>query len=738
MIVLDLSILNQKGTPMFYSDIFANRPAFGVVGRIFISTDTSQIFRDTGTTWSLIADGTGVTTNIYNSDGTLTAARTLNTAGHNLTFEGGSNTLRFRMSADNNIPRILSFATSDVARWAIRIDGNETGSNSGANFAIRRYNDAGTFIDAPLEINRANGRSQFTNTETATASGWYNGISSVSNVTIPANITFDNGGGAGSIGGQCFQYFNGNARFQPDTTPSNINARNIVSFVNNGSTITIDQGSQGQIRTFSAISGGIFTYNSNAGTITHAAGLQIYDPARVFTSTVTQVNNYYGILINNASARTALTYTNRWGVYQEGSLDNNYFAGKVLIGTSVVGTEALKVTGTASISSSITANSFVKSGATSSQILAGDGSVITAGSGITISGGTISAAAGGNNIYNTDGTLTANRTLTQGGFNLTFTGSTFTNRFTAAGRLLLGTTTESTYILDVVGDQRASGAMTAQFGNFGSNTGNANFAIFCSGRLRVTNNLESSSSCGFAGTGVIGGVGFGTALNNGIFAGATATTFIYPLGNSTSAFIGSRLSSVRNFLGTAAKPAIYEFTVNTDTGVITTIDNIISNPNFAFLQIRAGYITTNTSSGEVMAVVRNAGTIDDANARVFTYIGNDIRPIYNTGLSNATMRGYYYNPTLNVNPLVHIAFENTTGNVLLGTTSGSVGIGANANINPSSILHITSTTKGFLPPRMTTAQKTAIATPAAGLVVYDTDLAKLCVYTTAWETITSV
>lgn len=56
----------------------------------------------------------------------------------------------------------------------------------------------------------------------------------------------------------------------------------------------------------------------------------------------------------------------------------------------------------------------------------------------------------------------------------------------------------------------------------------------------------------------------------------------------------------------------------------------------------------------------------------------------------------------------------------------------------SSILQANSTTKGFLPPRMTTTQKNAIVTPAAGLVVYDTNLAKLCVYTTAWETITSI
>lgn len=57
----------------------------------------------------------------------------------------------------------------------------------------------------------------------------------------------------------------------------------------------------------------------------------------------------------------------------------------------------------------------------------------------------------------------------------------------------------------------------------------------------------------------------------------------------------------------------------------------------------------------------------------------------------------------------------------------------------SALLNLVSTTKGFLPPRMTTTQKNAIATPAAGLVVYDTTLNKLCVRTAAaWETITSI
>ena len=70
-------------------------------------------------------------------------------------------------------------------------------------------------------------------------------------------------------------------------------------------------------------------------------------------------------------------------------------------------------------------------------------------------------------------------------------------------------------------------------------------------------------------------------------------------------------------------------------------------------------------------------------------------------------------------------------------STGNVGIGATANA--SAILDAQSTTKGVRMPNMTTTQKNAIASPAAGLMVFDTTLAKLCVYSgTAWETITSI
>ena len=75
---------------------------------------------------------------------------------------------------------------------------------------------------------------------------------------------------------------------------------------------------------------------------------------------------------------------------------------------------------------------------------------------------------------------------------------------------------------------------------------------------------------------------------------------------------------------------------------------------------------------------------------------------------------------------------------IIANSVGDVGIGTVAP-NASAILDVQSTTKGVRMPNMTTVQKNAIVTPAAGLMVFDTTLSKLCVYTgAAWETITSI
>ena len=75
--------------------------------------------------------------------------------------------------------------------------------------------------------------------------------------------------------------------------------------------------------------------------------------------------------------------------------------------------------------------------------------------------------------------------------------------------------------------------------------------------------------------------------------------------------------------------------------------------------------------------------------------------------------------------------------MVIKETSGNVGINGDPNVN--AILDVQSTTKAFMPPRMTSVQKNNVAGPAAGMIVFDTTLSKLCVYSgAAWQTITSV
>lgn len=61
--------------------------------------------------------------------------------------------------------------------------------------------------------------------------------------------------------------------------------------------------------------------------------------------------------------------------------------------------------------------------------------------------------------------------------------------------------------------------------------------------------------------------------------------------------------------------------------------------------------------------------------------------------------------------------------------NAQIGIGTTTP-DATSILDITSTTKGMLAPRMTTVQRNAITTPAQGLLVYDTDLKLFYYYST--------
>jgi hypothetical protein len=109
-----------------------------------------------------------------------------------LHIDGGATTTRVKIDADNGVNRILSFRTDDLQRWALRVDGIESGANSGGDFQLRRYNDAGAYIDSPIAINRANGNittAQNINGATPTELGYLSGVTSAIQTQLNNKVT---------------------------------------------------------------------------------------------------------------------------------------------------------------------------------------------------------------------------------------------------------------------------------------------------------------------------------------------------------------------------------------------------------------------------------------------------------------------------------------------------------------------------------------------------------------------
>jgi Chaperone of endosialidase len=99
--------------------------------------------------------------------GTLTGDLTIRSDNLNLTAGTAQNSV-FTMTRNAGQNATIGGQTGALLRWAV-LPGDsaaEQGANAGSNFAINRYADAGTIIDAPLTINRATGVVNFSKSPT--------------------------------------------------------------------------------------------------------------------------------------------------------------------------------------------------------------------------------------------------------------------------------------------------------------------------------------------------------------------------------------------------------------------------------------------------------------------------------------------------------------------------------------------------------------------------------------------
>ena len=236
-----------------------------------------------------------------------------------------------------------------------------------------------------------------------------------------------------------------------------------------------------------------------------------------------------------------------------------------------------------------------------------------------------------------------------------------------------------------------TGVVTA----LGVNTGTAGAFVVNGGALGTPSSGTVTNLTGTASININGTVGATTPA-------AGTFTSISDSGNLTFTGTSNRVTGLMN--GTVlSRLAFQTSTANAATGLY-----ILPNGTgtVAELRVSASSDPTNASTGALSIV---SGT----DVRVQSFISGT---------------GTYLPLTFYTSGAEKVRID-TAGNVGIGTSSP----------NASAILDAQSTTKGVRFPNMTTTQKNAIATPPAGLVVFDTTLSKLCVYSgAAWQTITSI
>ena len=300
-----------------------------------------------------------------------------------------------------------------------------------------------------------------------------------------------------------------------------------------------------------------------------------------------------------------------------------------------------------------------------------------------------------------------------------YSGTTnYYHSFFKNGRVVFNGYTDAGYQFDVQGTSRFNNTLridgtagyTADLFTCYINGGTvAAFKIDMYGRTYITN----------AGVNAVAAV-IGV---NTTFGQRTSDPILYS-GSNTNAAIG-----YWNGVKTAGLPT---FDTSATSGWAFVVDNG-NNGSYNELTIGGTMATGQQASKNLITIDQftNNGTMvfgSTAGSQTYTLINCPIS--VSATSTGKILRFIRYNPTISGTTLAsHYAAT---------FSSGQIGVGTDTP-NASAQVDLVSTTQGLGVMSMTTTQKNAIASPRAGLMVYDNVLLKMCFYDgTAWRTITSV
>jgi hypothetical protein len=298
-----------------------------------------------------------------------------------------------------------------------------------------------------------------------------------------------------------------------------------------------------------------------------------------------------------------------------------------------------------------------------------------------------------------------------------------------------------------------SAASLTNFPTFNQNTtGNAATAT-TAGNITATTNttLTSLSSLATVGT-ITSGVWSGTAVTveKGGTGATTASAARTNLGLVIGTDVQAPLVAGTNYLaptGSAASLTNFPtFNQNTtgNAATATTAGNITATTNTTLTSLSSlatvGTITSGVWSGTAVAVEKGGTGLTAAGTagQVLTSTGSGTltwttpsttatklataRKINNVDFDGSadiivsadagTLTGTTIKSTVTGSSLTSV------GTLTSATVNGKVIVGASTSASTSAVLEVSSTTQGFLPPRVYAAQRDAIVSPVAGLTIW--------------------